>query len=118
MKLWQEILFLQHFADCKWVVENVIPYYDTFIPPAAEIDRHLFWSNFKIQPVELPNDADVHSTTSNSVVYGFDLSGRKIRHRKDQLLRNLVNPELGLYILEQAQGVMRKNKLQQQELFQ
>jgi DNA (cytosine-5)-methyltransferase 1 len=117
MKLWQEILFLQHFAECKWVVENVVPYYDTFLPPAAEIDRHLLWSNFSIKPVELPNDADVHTTTSNSTVYGFDLSNRKLKHRKDQILRNLVNPELGLYILEQAQGIMRKENIHQQSLF-
>jgi DNA (cytosine-5)-methyltransferase 1 len=26
MKLWQEILFLKHHANCKWVVENVKPY--------------------------------------------------------------------------------------------
>jgi DNA (cytosine-5)-methyltransferase 1 len=117
MKLWQEIIFLQGFADCKWAVENVIPYYDVFIPATIEIDRHLVWSNFPVRPIEIPNDADIHSTTSNSIVYGFDLSTRKINHRKDQILRNLVNPELGLYILEQAQGIIRAEKTNQLGLF-
>ncbi len=27
MGLYQEILFLQGFCKCKWVVENVVPYY-------------------------------------------------------------------------------------------
>ena len=49
MKLWQEIIFLQgHQRDKKWVVENVIPYYQPLIKPSAELLRHYFWSNFNI----------------------------------------------------------------------
>src|SRR5690625_5175568 len=48
MKLYEEILFLKHWSKKqKWVVENVIPYYDPLIP-AETADRHLFWANFKI----------------------------------------------------------------------
>jgi hypothetical protein len=83
----------------------VVPYYKPMQTEyTTELERHLFWSNFFIQTKEISNNSDIHNTTSNSIVYGFDLSGRKINHRKDQILRNLVNPELGLYILEQAQG--------------
>lgn len=115
--LYEEILFLQHFAECKWVIENVVPYYEPLIKPTVQIGRHLFWSNFPIKPIDFNDRSDVHTTTSNSVVYGFDLSNRKISHRKDQILRNLVNPDLGLYILEQAQGIMRKENIKQQSLF-
>lgn len=27
-KLWQEILFLKHYCECPYVVENVIPFYE------------------------------------------------------------------------------------------
>src|SRR5690606_23249146 len=47
MKLYQEIIFLNQWFDGKFVVENVIPYYKPLIP-AIEIERHLFWANFKI----------------------------------------------------------------------
>jgi DNA (cytosine-5)-methyltransferase 1 len=118
MGLYEEILFLQHFAECDWVVENVVPYYEPLIKPTVQIGRHLFWLNFKIAPIEIKDNSDVHSTTSNSIVYGFDLSNRKLKHRKDQILRNMVNPDLGLYILEQAQGIIRRGNIYQEPLFE
>lgn len=118
LALYEEILFLQHFAECKWVAENVIPYYEPMIKPTAQIDRHLFWSNFKINPVELErSDNQTWSIVSSSVQYGFDVSKYKIKHRKDQILRNCVDPELGLYILEQAQGVIRNSNTKSLTLF-
>src|SRR3990167_4121782 len=47
MKLYEEILFLQHYFKGKWVVENVIPYYEPLIKP-QKIGRHCFWSNIQI----------------------------------------------------------------------
>jgi DNA (cytosine-5)-methyltransferase 1 len=120
--LWQEILFLKHYAPkgCKWVIENVIPYYegDIFLPPTAELQRHLFWSNFTIRPLEFEREQVINVTKPSDTVFGFNIADKKIKHRKDQILRNLVNPELGLYILEQAQGIIRKENIQQQSLFQ
>jgi len=55
MGLYQEILFLKHFFNGKFVVENVKPYYEPLIKPSNEIGRHLFWSNFKITPFDIPN---------------------------------------------------------------
>jgi len=51
-RLYEEIVFLQHFFKGHWVVENVVPYYDALIP-ATRIDRHLFWSNFPISDFEI-----------------------------------------------------------------
>ena len=114
MKLWQEILFLKHHAPCPYAIENVIPYYDVFLPPTIEIDRHLFWSNFKVSVPQInkdrPNIKNMKGTDSN---YGFNLNGKGIKHRKDQILRNLVNPEIGLAILDQVRGIKRKSKLKQ-----
>jgi DNA (cytosine-5)-methyltransferase 1 len=118
MGLYEEIIFMQHFVECKWVAENVVPYYEPLIKPTIQIGRHLFWSNFTIRPYDLEKtDVDIKYTTANNTVFGFSMKGRKINHRKDQILRNLVNPDLGLYILEQAQGVIRQEKTNQISLF-
>jgi len=113
MKLWQEIIFLQNFAVCPFVVENVIPYYDVFIQPTIEMQRHYFWSNIKLSIVDVP--AQEFSIVCNSSVepYGFSVKNRSIKHRKDQIIRNLVNPEIGLAILDQIRGIKRKSKLKQ-----
>jgi DNA (cytosine-5)-methyltransferase 1 len=50
MKLYQEIVFLKHYFDGKYVVENVIPYYDPLIP-AIKRGRHLYWTNFNLPNV-------------------------------------------------------------------
>lgn len=47
MKLYQEIILLKHWFKGKWVVENVVPYYDLLIPGKI-IDRHVFWSNMNL----------------------------------------------------------------------
>jgi len=116
--LYEEIYFLRHFADCLWIVENVDPYYEPLLSPSVEIDRHLFWSNFTIPEQSfIRQDEQTWAITSSTVQYGFDLRDKKINHRKDQILRNLVNPEIGLYILEQAQGIIRQESVKQHQLF-
>ena len=45
MSLYQEIIFLQHHFNGKWVVENVMPYYEPLIL-AKKRGRHLYWSIF------------------------------------------------------------------------
>jgi DNA (cytosine-5)-methyltransferase 1 len=118
-KLWQEIIFGQYFIKSKWVIENVKPYYEPFLKPDTEIGRHLFWSNFRINANFHCEDADINrgNIDSYQALHGFDIKGRKINHRKDQILRNCVNPSLGLYILEQAQGIIRQEKTNQISLF-
>ena len=58
MALYQEIIFLKHFAKCDWVAENVRPYYDMLVP-GVERGRHLFWSNFTISPLFNSTYSDV-----------------------------------------------------------
>ena len=109
MKLYQEIIFLHNFFKGKFCVENVIPYYEPLIKPTVELERHLFWANFKIPKYNLESEkVDIVNMTGKSTNYGFNISDKKIKHRKDQILRNLVNPEIGLYILEQYQGKQRE----------
>ena len=119
MKLYQEIIFLDNFFKGKYCVENVIPYYEPLIKPTVELERHLFWANFKIPKYNLGSEkVDIVNMTGKSTNYGFNISDKKIKHRKDQILRNLVNPELGLYIFEQANGILRQPKTNQVSLFE
>jgi DNA (cytosine-5)-methyltransferase 1 len=118
MKLYQEIIFLDNFFKGKYCVENVIPYYKPLITPTVDLERHLFWANFKIPKYNLGSEkVDIVNMTGKSTNYGFNISDKKIKHRKDQILRNLVNPELGLYIFEQANGILRQPKTNQVSLF-
>lgn len=103
MTLYSEIIFLQTFAKCPFVVENVKPYYKPLLLPSVIIDRHCLWSNFDIDDIEiLREETQVWATTSNTINYGYDLSDVKINHRKDQLIRNLVNPLIGEHIFNSA----------------
>ncbi len=47
MKLWQEIIFMEHFCKGKYCIENVKSYYEPFLKPQIS-GRHYFWANFKI----------------------------------------------------------------------
>ena len=100
MRLYQEILFLEHNAKCDWVVENVKPYYKTLIEGQL-LQRHLFWSNFEIPDKAFPKDMIRTAQIPDlQKLYGFDLSKYKLKNKR-QILRNCVSPELGKYILEQ-----------------
>ena len=99
MTLYQEILFLKHHAKCKWVVENVKPYYEPLIKPTAILMRHLFWSNIDIPKKEFVKDnirkAQIPDLEKK---YGYDLKGYKLKNKR-QVLRNCVEPEVGKYII-------------------
>ncbi|CAK0755070.1 DNA cytosine methyltransferase [Azospirillaceae bacterium] len=101
MGLYEEIIFLKQFAKSKWVVENVIPYYEPLIKPQI-VSRHCFWANFFISDIQLENKPIIRKISSNSVIYGFDIRKYKVSKRKDTILRNMVSPELGLHILSES----------------
>jgi len=104
LSLYSLIIFLKHFArDRKWVVENVKPYYKPLIKPTIFLDRHYFWSNFEIRKKEFKKPKVRHNkVTGKTNRYGITLLGIKLKHRKDQIIRNCVNPKLGLHILNEA----------------
>lgn len=97
MRLYEEILFLKHYAKCKWVVENVIAYYNPLIP-ATCIDRHLFWSNFTLR-INNFKSAVLRSANVSDLQahHGIDLSNIPAIDKR-KLLRNCVNPSVGLSI--------------------
>lgn len=51
MDLYSIIIFLQHFYEGIWVVENVISYYNPLIKPQV-LDNHYFWSNKELGTIE------------------------------------------------------------------
>ncbi len=99
MKLYEEIILLQYFNKCNWVVENVKSYYHPLIMPAI-IGRHYIWSNLILHKKNISDEKRIDKTKVNNTYYGINISAYKIKTRKDKILRNLVNPEIGKYILE------------------
>ena len=108
--LYQEILLLKTHFKGKYTTENVKPYYKPLINPSFEIGRHLFWSNFQVNKIKLKKyDAISISKDSRkgkvSDFNEFDISNYKIKSRKDQILRNCVQPEIGLHIFNRARNI-------------
>lgn len=104
MDLYQEIIFLTHYCKKKWVVENVIGYYDPLIKP-FESGKHYFWSNFHISNYKIKNRGHHLNINDKQKKLGFNLDNFKIKNygrRKDQILRNCVEPELGRHIFNCA----------------
>lgn len=102
LKLYEEILFLKHHAKCRWVVENVNPYYTPLLKPDFYLQRHLFWCNFDIRQRDYEPDIIRKSQIPDlQKKYGIDLSKYKIANKR-QVLRNCVLPELGLHILNES----------------
>ena len=110
MELWQEIIFLNTFCKGKFCVENVVSYYEYFIKPTAEIGRHFLWSNFLIPKIKLPK-GEVGTMMKEYVGTGKHAHGKKIEDR------NCVNSELGLHVLQRAQGIITEQKTKQNKLF-
>lgn len=107
MKLYELILFLKHYFEGLWVVENVVPYYSPLIKPTIKLGRHLFWSNFNISNKDF-NEPKHNDIKGKSKEYGIELDKIKTKHRKDVLIRNMVNPEIALHILKEGQKVTLK----------
>lgn len=99
MKLYEEIIFLQYYFKGKWLVENVISFYEPLIKP-QKINNHFFWSNFKIS--DIPKTSREHDAHIDilSKRKGFNLLNYKGLDKK-KLLRNCVEPETGLHIFDE-----------------
>ena len=119
MKLYQEIIVLKKWFKGKFVVENVIPYYEPLIP-GIKRDRHIYWTNFN-----LPNnlgDRKKIDLTKLSVkdleeFHKINLSDYRGKQDKGKIGRNLVDYEAGKTIFETMLGIVQQNKTQQNKLF-
>ena len=98
MTFYQQVILLQSWFKGKWVIENVIPYYDYLIKPNFLIGRHPFWSNFNIQEKEF-NNVDVARSNTEELAEDLDFPVPRCQKAR-LLLRNCVNPEMALYIFK------------------
>ena len=112
MSLYQEIIFLQHFYKGRWVVENVVPFYEPLVP-GKRVGRHVYWSNFDVGEYVEPIPSDFINLANlagkqklmdwlgihypENIYYGTN-------HCPAQILRNCVHPNEGLAIFERAMG--------------
>ena len=108
MKLYEEVLFLQGYFKGQWIIENVKSWYDPLIKP-QERGRHYYWSNYDIPEKEFPNISEIGSIDEfnpqiHQAKFGYDLTGYTFSsdYPKDKILRNMVHPKAGEYILKQA----------------
>ncbi len=120
LKLYEEIIFLQHYFDGKYCVENVIPFYEPLIP-AKKRGRHLYWTNFNL-PNSLnerksPKDFAKGNIEVLSEFHDYDFRQYKGKQRLDVVAKDLVDYEAGRTILETALGIIRRNNVKQHELF-
>ena len=120
MKLYEEILFLQHYYRTgKWVVENVIPYYEPLIL-AKKRGRHLYWTNFNL-PTDLGDrriqiGAGTDELKRLCEFHNIDISTYKGEQSMIKVARNLVDYEAGLTIFNTAQNIINKSNTKQLEL--
>ena len=118
MNLYQQIIFLSHWFYGVFVIENVKPYYNPLINPKIQIDRHLFWTNIKTIGYNIRDKRQSHmSINKKSIVYDFDISNQEIEN-KEQILKNMVNPEIGLHFLNRALEITETDKYGQSKLFE
>jgi len=116
MKLYQEIIILKNWFRNKFVVENVKPYYNPLIRPDAELHRHLFWTNFGMSKFNTTDERKHNEIKNTSTVYGFNLTKYDIKD-KVKLLRNMVDPELGLHLFNHARNIIKSQDVNQLEIF-
>jgi DNA (cytosine-5)-methyltransferase 1 len=101
MSFYQQIILLTNWFKGKWIVENVIPYYKYLIEPSFILGRHPFWSNFKVPTKEF-NNIDVSRATAKELSKYLGLPIPRLKARL--LLRNCVEPKMGLHILKCING--------------
>jgi len=120
MKLYEEILFLQHYFKGKYVVENVIPYYEPLIP-AKKRGRHLYWTNFNL-PNDLKDRRFAISQEKNELIslckfHNYDFKKYKGNQPIVKIARNLVDYEAGKTIFETVLGIYKNDNANQTKLF-
>lgn len=113
MRLYQEIILLKHHFKGQYCIENVQAYYEPLIKPLS-IGRHWYWTNFNIRNMQIEYSGltgGITTTAGKRLIrktteeleahLGYDLSKYNIKNKR-LLLRNCVEPIVGLHILQAA----------------
>ena len=125
MKLYEEIILLETIAKGKnprfkgkYLVENVIPYYDPLIP-AKKRNRHLYWTNFNL-PNTLSKRKNPQLGNSKKELdalcdfHDYDFRKYKGTQSIQKVARNLVDYVAGKTILETVLGL--ENQINQHQI--
>jgi DNA (cytosine-5)-methyltransferase 1 len=118
-KLYEEVVFLDSYFKGKYVVENVIPYYEPLIA-AKKRHRHLYWTNFNLPNVLSERTSPDWSRIKNEAeawneFHDYDFKKYKGKAYRE-IGRNLVDYEAGRTIFETVLGI-EKNHTNQTKLF-
>lgn len=121
LELYQQEIFLKHHFDGKYLIENVIPYYEPLIT-AQKRGRHLYWSNFKL-PSIVSKRANIFASIKDdrqkmSDFHDYDFNKYKGTQRKAKIARNLVDYEAGKTIFEEAVRLIKHKPMVQVGLFE
>lgn len=101
LKLYEEVLLLKYWFSGKYVIENTIPYYNPLINGKI-MGKHIWWSNFDIGDYNIKSRGHRGGNVESLMLLkGMDISKYKIKNKR-QILRNCVEPDLGLHILKQV----------------
>ena len=117
MKLYEEILFLEQFFKGKYCVENVIPYYKLLVP-GYKRDRHIYWTNFNLPNVLSNRSENIGGLNEHKRLEAFhDYKCKAGIAGYRDVLRNLVDYQVGKTILETALGIINRENVNQTKLF-
>jgi DNA (cytosine-5)-methyltransferase 1 len=112
LKLYEEVLFLQHFFSGAWCVENVVAFYEPLIPAQIR-GRHAYWASGPIPvycepvPSDFINLANAAGKKKLQDWLGIHFDENIYvpgNHCPAQILRNCVHPNEGLAIFEALMG--------------
>ena len=124
MRLYEEIILLETVSKGenprfkgKYVVENVIPYYQPLIQ-AQKRGRHLYWCNFILPQNIMERKNPELGNIKNELnalckFHNYDFRKYKGKQRLDKIARNLVDYEAGKTILDTAMGIIHKQNVKQ-----
>ncbi len=121
MALYQEIIFLDNFYKGKYVVENVIPYYDLLIP-GKKRHRHVYWTNFHL-PSKLSDRTNPDLSRTKNLVdamskfHDYDFRKYNGKQSIQKISRNLVDYQAGKTILDTAMGIVAQENMNQVKMF-
>lgn len=122
MALYQEIIILQSFCKAKFIIENVIGYYEPLIAPQKS-GRHYFWANFKIRNIQtehlsIKNKPEITVQDRMDMANIYIQNWHNYKGDKHKLLKNCVDAELGLHILNDVLEITEVDKYGQSKLFE
>ena len=116
MKLYEEVIFLKTHFKGKYVVENVIPYYEPLLNPIKR-NRHLYWTNFNLPNILSDRKVTVCQGKDEfkdlCKLHDYDFNKYKGSQSVMKIARNLVDYISGKKILETALNIQKSNQSNQ-----